>query len=109
MRLSEHELESIKKTFQEMFSKTSFELRLYGSRTDDNKRGGDIDLLCITEDDQKKSKLHDKLLDLKLKLYDHIGEQKIDILIVTHSEVHSNPFVKMIYPDSIVLLAQNCL
>jgi len=42
MRLTNLEQKSIKETFSEIF-KTG-KIYLFGSRTDDNKRGGDIDL-----------------------------------------------------------------
>lgn len=51
---------------------------LFGSRVDDAKRGGDIDLYIETE-------IKDTLLDAKLKLLGFFekafGEQKIDILL----------------------------
>ena len=49
---------------------------LFGSRVDDDKRGGDIDLLVISDKIDFSTKL--KIL---IKIYDLIGEQKIDIII----------------------------
>ncbi len=49
---------------------------LFGSRVDDHSRGGDIDLLILSE----KLTFSDKI-DIKLALYKRIGEQKIDIII----------------------------
>jgi len=52
------------------------EVYLFGSRTDDKKMGGDIDLL-----------IHSSIIDLGMKIqilqkmYDLIGEQKIDLII----------------------------
>jgi predicted nucleotidyltransferase len=42
MRLTQNEKDSIKKTFLEVFGEG--EIYLFGSRVDDSKRGGDIDL-----------------------------------------------------------------
>ncbi len=52
------------------------EVFLFGSRVDDNKRGGDIDLLV-------KSKLIglNERRSIKLKLMDRLGPQKIDIIL----------------------------
>ena len=42
MRLSQYEVESIKKAFQQSFE--DGEVYLFGSRVDDSLKGGDIDL-----------------------------------------------------------------
>ena len=51
---------------------------LFGSRVDDAKRGGDIDIYIETS-------LYDTLLDARLKLMTYfvktLGEQKIDIVV----------------------------
>ncbi|RLA07115.1 MAG: nucleotidyltransferase domain-containing protein [Gammaproteobacteria bacterium] len=47
MRLSNLEKESAKKTFFEIFK--NGEIYLFGSRTDDNKKGGDIDLFVVPQ------------------------------------------------------------
>ncbi len=49
---------------------------LFGSRVDDHSRGGDIDLLILSENLTFSDKI-----DIKLDLYKRIGEQKIDIII----------------------------
>ena len=43
MRLSEEETTSIKRIIAEVFGNDA-EVRLFGSRVDDSKRGGDVDL-----------------------------------------------------------------
>jgi predicted nucleotidyltransferase len=79
MRLTVKEKSLITQTFQNIFKQGS--LYLFGSRVDDTKRGGDIDLfidipyqLDIKEELEKKSQF-------RLKLYEMIGEQKIDIIV----------------------------
>ena len=47
MRLSRKEIETILKVANEIYGK-GVKVYLFGSRTDDNKRGGDIDLLLRT-------------------------------------------------------------
>ena len=49
---------------------------LFGSRVDDSKRGGDIDLLILSERITPAMKRK-----LKLRLYDRFGEQKIDLVV----------------------------
>ena len=77
MRLTEHEVESIKKAFIETFEDGA--IYLFGSRIDDSKRGGDIDLyICPHKkyDDEMQRKI--KFL---VKLDEYIGEQKIDAVV----------------------------
>ena len=72
MRLTNHYKEIIRSTFYEVF--TSGDIYLFGSRLDDNKKGGDIDLyLEINEPPTLVKKL--KFL---AKLKRLLGEQKID-------------------------------
>lgn len=63
------------------------EVYLYGSRTDLNKRGGDIDLLIFS----KRLTSSDKLAILA-NIFDQIEEQKIDLLIAKDT---SDPFVRI--------------
>lgn len=51
---------------------------LFGSRADDNKRGGDIDLYIETSE---KERLLDKKVKLLVRLNRELGEQKIDVVI----------------------------
>jgi len=76
MRLNDLEQNSIKKAFKDVFKHG--EIYLFGSRVNDNKRGGDIDLYIIP---QIKENLREKKSLFLSKLYEYIGEQKIDIII----------------------------
>ena len=55
MRLNNFEVEAIKKSFKEVFK--SGEIYLFGSRVDDTKKGGDIDLFIISKEAKYESKL----------------------------------------------------
>lgn len=48
MRLTEHQAKVIKKNCQMVFGEQT-QVYLFGSRTDDNRRGGDIDLYILPE------------------------------------------------------------
>lgn len=76
MRLSEQEVTSIVDSVKLHFS-SSAKVWLFGSRCDDNKRGGDIDLYLEGRDID--SPLHKRIL-LKIALQDLLGEQKIDLV-----------------------------
>ena len=75
MRLSIFEIQSILNTFHEVFA--NGKVYLFGSRVDDTKKGGDIDLYFEVENQEN---LFDKKIDFLVKLQSKIGEQKIDIV-----------------------------
>ena len=75
MRLSENYIKVIKKSFIEVFNKG--EIYLFGSRVDDSKKGGDIDLYLIVED---KIDMFKKKIKFLAKIKRELGEQKIDVI-----------------------------
>ena len=68
MRIDEKTLKSIKEVFENK------KVYLFGSRLDDNLKGGDIDLFVDEELSLKD------LRKLKVKLLNKIGLQKIDLI-----------------------------
>ena len=74
MRLSKQEVSSIKEAILHYDKNAS--IYLFGSRVDDTKRGGDIDLLILSD-------IIDRHLMRKIRvsLYQRLGEQKIDITV----------------------------
>jgi predicted nucleotidyltransferase len=75
MRLSSKYCMVIKKYFKEFFQEG--EIYLFGSRTDDNKKGGDIDLYLVL---QEHSNLFEKKIKFLSRIKRELGEQKIDIV-----------------------------
>lgn len=75
MRLNDKYIMTIKNSFQEVFGEG--EIYLFGSRVDDSKKGGDIDLYLIVKD---KSDLFRKKLLFLAKIKKALGEQKIDVV-----------------------------
>ena len=59
---------------------------LFGSRAEDAKKGGDIDLLVVSEKISRTERTR-----IRRAICDAIGDQKIDLL-VTHDT--TGPFVK---------------
>jgi len=76
MRLTQKQIKAINESFKEIFKSGS--IYLFGSRVDDNLKGGDIDLYIDTDD---KDNLFEKKIDFLVSLKRKIGEQKIDIVI----------------------------
>ena len=93
MRISEKERELINTTVHNYDPESK--IFLFGSRVDDNKKGGDIDLLIIT----RRNSFLDQL-NLKGKLKEKIGDQKIDLLLTDNQE---SAFVKNIFQGALVL------
>ena len=54
------------------------EVWLFGSRVDDNARGGDIDLYVEIADDADRL---DRYLEIRQRLFDLFGDRKIDLLV----------------------------
>lgn len=78
MRLSKEIKESVIHYAKEYFG-NNIKLYLFGSRVDDNKRGGDIDLLIETT---QKIDMETEISFLRA-IYKNITSRKIDLLIKT--------------------------
>jgi len=95
MRLPPSTVARIKKTVQSL--ETDSELLLFGSRTNDAAKGGDIDLLLLTEE-----KLPLPLISrMRRMILNDIGEQKIDIVNFAKSSNH--PFKEIALETAIRL------
>lgn len=95
MRLSEEQISSIKEAVAENLS--GYRLMLFGSRVNDNERGGDIDLLIITNEKLSRKTIR----KIKREIWNKIGEQKIDIVNFTREE--KNNFKSMILEEAVEL------
>lgn len=98
MRLTKDQINAFVETLSEY--KFCGELRLYGSRADDNARGGDIDLILIVEQATDQHRLNDTKYKILTQFKNRIGDQKIDLLITTFDKAKNDPFVQHLLPDS---------
>jgi len=94
MRLSEEEISTLKAGLRELDDEAR--LYLFGSRADDSRRGGDIDLIIISRKLDKK-----QIRVLRHRFYEKFGEQKVDIIIDNGDK--RDPFVKRIFPQAVPL------
>ncbi|WP_198262627.1 nucleotidyltransferase domain-containing protein [sulfur-oxidizing endosymbiont of Gigantopelta aegis] len=94
MRLSTEEINTIKTSLAELDKLA--QVYLFGSRVDDYKKGGDIDLLVISKQLAKKD-----LAKLRWDFYERFGEQKMDIIL--DDGRFNTPFAKLIYPQALKL------
>lgn len=93
MRLNEEEITAIRETVLSLDREAK--IYLFGSRADDTKRGGDIDLLIMSQalapTDAGK---------VRWRLWERLGEQKIDIVIARDT---SDPFVRIALKEGVLL------
>jgi predicted nucleotidyltransferase len=75
MRISEHEKNVIIDAVKSVDSDAK--IWLFGSRTDDSKKGGDIDIAILSEKIDKEVM---QKIQVRRFICDRIGEQKIDIV-----------------------------
>jgi len=74
VRLEEWEVKEIKRSLREVFGENA-KVYLFGSRIDNKKKGGDIDLFVEADNiDYEKEK------EFWILLQERLGEQKIDIV-----------------------------
>jgi len=74
MRLTEHEINTIIEAVKTV--DPDAKVWLFGSRTDDNKKGGDIDIGILSSKIDVMGEI-----EIRQKSCDKIGEQKIDIVV----------------------------
>lgn len=74
MRLKQFEIDAIKSSLKKYDNNAK--VYLFGSRINDSKKGGDIDLLVISDKID-----YDKKLKLLIKIKTLIVEQKIDLIV----------------------------
>ena len=93
MRLEKKEREAITSSIQSLDSNA--EIYLFGSRTDLTKKGGDIDILVISQ-----FLTSDDKIAILAQIFETLEEQKIDLIIVSDT---SSPFVRLALKTGIKL------
>lgn len=76
MRLRQKEIEAIVRVAKEIYG-NGVRVYLFGSRLDDEKRGGDIDLLVRTDCEKQGVLARIRMIS---RLKQCLGEQKIDVI-----------------------------
>ena len=93
MRLYQEQAKVLKDKLKTISS--TAQLYLFGSRVDDEKKGGDIDLLVVSKEITKKD-----LRYLRIEFFKHFGEQKLDIIL--DDGEFKNPFTKHIIKKAVL-------
>lgn len=93
MRLTAREISAIELAANECFAPQSA-IRLFGSRLDDTRRGGDIDLLIEPPAPLAPQDLVERRNRFIARLYRELGERKIDVLIVPAGLPDDRPVIQ---------------
>ncbi len=94
VRLGERTLRGLLQAFETLKGFKGLEIYLFGSRTDPNAKGGDIDLLVLVPknwDSQKRFELKVRLLK---EIFKCLGERKIDLLVFPKGSKEAEKFLQ---------------
>ena len=103
MRIKPAAVEQISHALTAFIGNHHAELRLYGSRVHDDLRGGDIDLLLITDSAFMAKQLINNKHYILSAIKHQIGDQNIDLLITDQTAMKDDLFLHRILPSSISL------
>jgi predicted nucleotidyltransferase len=105
MRLTEAEFKAVVEAGRQLFGPNLREIRLFGSRADLKKKGGDIDLLFLLHNPIENKYRTSR--SVRRLICDTIGEQKIDVVIMidqtTGNTEREQDFFNLIYPTSVAM------
>jgi len=80
------------------------EVYLCGSRVDDTLAGGDIDILLLVKSPEDRAGLISRKHHLLSALKAEIGDQRIDLTIVTLETIQSDPVLKSMHQRAVRLI-----
>lgn len=98
MRLERYEVAAIKAAARQVFGANAV-VRLFGSRVDDARRGGDIDLHIETAQPIDIWQVKDNFLE---RLFERIDQPRVDVIVTTRGATPS-PIEAIAYRDGVVL------
>ena len=101
MRLNQEQIKDIKKTVTSLAT-MPVKIFLFGSRTSNQKKGGDIDLLVVT-DSPEALELQKIVILVQLKKCKSIGERKIDLIIASENQTKKDAFLVQAMSEAIEL------
>ena len=94
MRLKEEQINLLKTTLKNLSENAK--IYLFGSRVDDTKKGGDIDVLVVSDKLTKKD-----LRILRIEFFKKFGEQKLDIVL--DDGTFNNSFNRHIFKKAVLI------
>lgn len=102
MRLNPKERDTIARAARESFTPGTA-VFLFGSRTDDNRRGGDIDLLVETPQTPSSEERVERRTRFVTRIWRELDEQRIDVVITAGDELDRRPVVAAAKQSGVLL------
>lgn len=102
MRLTPTEVNSIKMCLKLFLPHDDIKIYLYGSRRFDHLKGGDIDLIWVVPKTQEAALNIDKYKILA-EIKTAIGDQKIDLGILSKESLATDVFYSDVFKDAVLL------
>ena len=102
MRIKQKEIDAFIRSLTPYLESNCTALYLFGSRVYDDKKGGDIDLLILT-DEKTASQLLFVKAKILIQIQKIIGERKIDLIFTTKEKLKVDPFLKKVAQEMIIL------
>lgn len=104
MRVTREQTQQIHVILSRFFKTIPYRLFLYGSRVHNHLKGGDFDLLVLTNADGLKIfRMYELDILVEIKKQSEIGQRKIDIKAVTEDDLKQKPFFKLVAQDMVEL------
>jgi len=104
LRITPEQIQKIHEVLGHFFKTTAYRLYLYGSRAKDHLKGGDFDMLILTDAAGIKI-FRDFELDIlvEIKKKPEIGQRKIDLKAMTEEDLKLKPFFKIVSEEMVEL------
>lgn len=104
MRLTKEQISHFHTVLDRFLEADKYQLYLFGSRVMDQFKGGDIDLVVLTDSRGKKI-FQESHLDIlvEFKKSPLVGQRRIDIKAATSEDFKTDPFLKSIQSEMILI------
>lgn len=89
MRIAPQEVGHFVSVLSQYLNPGEGRLYLYGSRTDNSLKGGDIDLLLVSH---RSHELAKSRAEIQVKFKKLLGERRIDFSVISEAELSGDPF-----------------